>query len=162
MFARYTSLTQREIRWSSSVTMRAYNRLSVVHNKCRRLTKRAANGGCAARFHLCLRQGAGKQFAWLGADSVKVTLSHPAHQPSPGCFATGTPEGGFPLKLTFPLASLGDASPRTRAFGNPPANGWITKNNNHHDDNTYKVLNHLRCPKNWDNQVYSSFGLRHP
>ena len=34
----------------------------------------------SARFHLCLRQGAGKQFAWLEFDSVKVALSRPTHQ----------------------------------------------------------------------------------
>ena len=34
----------------------------------------------SARFHLCLRQGAGKQFAWLGVDSVKVAFSRSAHQ----------------------------------------------------------------------------------
>jgi hypothetical protein len=33
----------------------------------------------SARFHLCLRQGAGRQFAWLEAGSNKIALSHPAH-----------------------------------------------------------------------------------
>jgi hypothetical protein len=42
--------------------------------------------GRRARFHLCLRQGAGRQFAWLEADSCKVALSRPTH-----AVATGTP-----------------------------------------------------------------------
>jgi len=50
MFARYTSLTQREICWSSSVTMRASDKRSVAYNKCRRLTKRALDAGDSARF----------------------------------------------------------------------------------------------------------------
>jgi len=31
------------------------------------------------RFHLCLRYGAGKQFAWLEVGSGKMALSRPAH-----------------------------------------------------------------------------------
>ena len=34
----------------------------------------------SARFHLCLRQGAGKHFSWLEVGSVKMALSHPTHQ----------------------------------------------------------------------------------
>ena len=34
----------------------------------------------SARFHLCLRQGAGKLFAWLEAGSVKIAFSRPGHQ----------------------------------------------------------------------------------
>jgi hypothetical protein len=43
-------------------------------------TQRAPDWWESARFHLCLRQGAGRQFAWLGVDSVKAALSHPTHQ----------------------------------------------------------------------------------
>ena len=28
-------------------------------------------------------------FVWLGVGSAKMALSRPAHQPSPGCYATG-------------------------------------------------------------------------
>ena len=31
------------------------------------------------RFHLCLRQGAGRQFSWLKVGSGKAALSRPAH-----------------------------------------------------------------------------------
>ena len=44
-----------------------------------------------ARFHLCLRQGAGRQFAWLEVGSVKVASSRPAHQPPSGCYGDGYP-----------------------------------------------------------------------
>jgi hypothetical protein len=37
-------------------------------------------GRFAARFHLCLRHGAGRQFAWLGVGSGKMALSRPTHQ----------------------------------------------------------------------------------
>jgi len=37
----------------------------------------------SARFHLCLRQGAGWQFAWLEAGSGKMALSYPTHQRVP-------------------------------------------------------------------------------
>jgi hypothetical protein len=42
--------------------------------------------GRRARFHLCLRQGPGKQFVWLEVGSGKAVLSRPAH-----ASATGTP-----------------------------------------------------------------------
>ena len=44
-----------------------------------RPTPRAPDWWESARFHLCLRQGAGRQFVWLEAGSVKmaVILSHP-------------------------------------------------------------------------------------
>ena len=47
----------------------------------RRLAKRARDSWDSARFHLCLRQGAGGQFAWFEADSVKKALSCPAQPP---------------------------------------------------------------------------------
>jgi hypothetical protein len=31
--------------------------------------------------------GVFRQFACLGVDSIKMALSHPSHQPSPGCYA---------------------------------------------------------------------------
>jgi hypothetical protein len=43
----------------------------------------------SARFHLCLRLGAGRQFLWLKPGSVKAAFSRPTHQPSPGCYTTG-------------------------------------------------------------------------
>jgi len=38
-------------------------------------------GLCA--FYLCLRQGAGRQFAWFEVGSGKIVLSHPARQRVP-------------------------------------------------------------------------------
>ncbi len=59
------------------------------------------NPGNVRRGHTCTalrlvqcRCGGGtrrvfRQFSWLKAGSVKVALSRPTHQPSPGCYATG-------------------------------------------------------------------------
>ena len=54
------------------------------------------------RFHLCLpkehrddvQQGAGRQFAWLDAGSVKISLPRPAHQPPVGML-----RDGYPVKI---------------------------------------------------------------
>jgi hypothetical protein len=40
----------------------------------------AADLGYAPRF---------QQFSWLGVGSLKMVLSRPAYQPSPGCYARG-------------------------------------------------------------------------
>ena len=45
------------------------------------LAQRAPDKWESARFHLCLRHGAGRQFAWLEVGSVKTALSRPTHQP---------------------------------------------------------------------------------
>ena len=48
----------------------------------KRPTQRAPDWWESARFHLCLRQGAGRHFAWLEVGSGKAALSCPTHQRS--------------------------------------------------------------------------------
>jgi hypothetical protein len=82
-------------------------------------------GRYAARFHLCLRQGAGRQFAWLQVDSVKATLSPLGRAPGMPSLRTAcaipprrielveitsTPEGAYPLREDHPSGRYADAS----------------------------------------------------
>jgi hypothetical protein len=57
----------------------------------------------SARFHLCLRQGAGKQFVWLEVGSVKVRCLIP---PTSGYPLTGT--GREPLARYYTIAGTSD------------------------------------------------------
>jgi hypothetical protein len=69
-----------------------------------------AVGRFAARFHLCLWQGAGKQFAWLEVDFVRAASSRPAHQrvtPAVGRLETFNPllrdqDSWLQFKLALP------------------------------------------------------------
>ena|SRR5215207_858217 len=66
----------------------------------------------SARFHLCLRQGAGRQFAWLGVGSVKSALSCPAHQR-----VTHTERATFdPPRLQFPPLLRMELNQSSEAF----------------------------------------------
>src|SRR5688572_1335691 len=52
----------------------------------------------SARFHLCLRQGAGRQFPRLEVDSAKMAFSRPTHQRVPVKSTPGRPRAIGPSK----------------------------------------------------------------